>query len=747
MHCGIAYRVAGLHFSLAVLAVVCALTLSGCSGGGYSNPQTQDTTPPTAPAGLTATAASASQINLSWTASTDNVAVTGYKVERCAGAGCSTFSQVATPSGTALNDTGLSASTAYSYRVRANDAAGNNSSYSNTASATTQAATSLSITISPLRGSVTTSQTQQFVATVTGSANTAVTWQVDGTPSGSAALGTISAAGLYTPPSTGGTHTITAQSVADTTKSASATFGVTDLVGVLTYQNDIQRTGQNTHEFALTNATVSATTFGKLFSCSVTEGGTVAGHIYAQPLYVANLTMSDAKKHNVLFVATESDFVYAFDADANPCVTLWKAPLLTTAYGAIAGETTVPPADTGEADDLHPEIGITSTPVIDLATNTIYVCAKSKESSSTYHLRLHALDLVSGTEKAGSPVEVALSGFNTLIEAQRPALLLSGSNVYLGFGSHGDKNTYHGYLMGYDKSSLAQKFVWAATDTSVGSSKGAIWQAGAGPAADAAGNIWVEVANGDFDTAIPRINMGDSVVRLNPAVVAPASPVVDFFTPMDQLTLAANDIDLGSGGVTILPDSVGSSSHPHLALATGKTNLLYLLDQNNLGQFSSSADNILQEVQLNNGLNESIVIGGMFSKAAYFNGRIYVVPIQDVLRAYSIANATLTAVAATGADTFGFPGATPSVSAQGSTNGIVWVLNTTNNNSLNGSQVPGPAQLFAYDATSLNKLFSSATSGSGAAATAVKFTVPTVANGRVYVGGEGAVTVFGLLPN
>jgi hypothetical protein len=152
-------------------------------------------------------------------------------------------------------------------------------------------------------------------------------------------------------------------------------------------------------------------------------------------------------------------------------------------------------------------------------------------------------------------------------------------------------------------------------------------------------------------------------------------------------------------------------------------------------------------VTLNNGLNESTVIGGMFSKAAYFNGRIYVVPIQDVLRAYSIANATLTAVAATGADTFGFPGATPSVSAQGSTNGIVWVLNTTNNNSPNGSQVPGPAQLFAYDATSLNKLFSSATSGAGAAATAVKFTVPTVANGKVYVGGEGAVTVFGLLPN
>jgi chitodextrinase len=843
MNGGIACRVARLHFSLAVLAVICASALSGCSGGGYSNQQTQDTTPPTAPAGLTvttisatqinlawtastdnvavtgykvercsgagcstfsqiatpsgttfndtgltastvysyrvrandaagnnssysntasattsaatdttpptapgnltATAASSSQINLAWTASTDNVAVTGYKVERCSGAGCSTFSQIATPSGTTFNDTGLTASTAYSYRVRANDAAGNNSSYSNTASATTQAATGVSVTISPVRGSVTVSQTQQFTATVTNDVGGAgVTWST----TGGTLTGQTTTAATFSS-AAAGSFTITAKSNADNTKSASATFGVTDMAGVLTYQNDIQRTGQNTHEFALTNATVSATTFGKLFSCSVTEGGTVPGHVYAQPLYVANLTMSDAKKHNVLFVATESDFVYAFDADANPCVTLWKAPLLTTAYGAIAGETTVPAADTGEANDLNPEIGITSTPVIDLATNTIYVCAKSKESSSTYHLRLHALDLVTGIKKTGSPAEITLAGFTTLIEAQRPALLLSGSNVYLGFGSHGDLNTYHGYLLGYDKASLTQNFVWAATDTSVGSSKGAIWQSGAGPAADASGDIWVEVANGDFDTGTPKINLGDSVVRLNPAAVAPASPVVDFFTPMDQLTLAANDIDLGSGGVTILPDSLGSTNHPHLALATGKTNLLYLLDQDNLGQFSSSADNIVQEVTLQNGLNENQVIGGMFSKAVYFNGRIYVVPIQDVLRAYSIASATLTAVAATGADTFGFPGATPSVSAQGSTNGIVWVLNTTNNNSLNGSQVPGPAQLFAYDATSLNKLFSSATSGAGAAATAVKFTLPTVANGKVYVGGEGAVTVFGLLPN
>ena len=686
-----------------------------------------DTTPPSAPTNLTATAASSSQINLAWTASTDNVGVTGYKVERCSGSSCANFVQIAAPTGTTFNDTGLTASTSYSYRVRANDAAGNNSSYSNTATTSTSAAGNISVTISPKRAAVTTSQSQQLTPTVTGDPqNLGVAWSVDGTNGGSTAAGTISASGLYTPSgsTTVGAHTITATSVANSSATISITIAVSDVLGVTTFQNDIQRTGQNLKEYALTSSTVTAATFGTLFSCSVTEGGNVPGHIYAQPLYVANLTMSDNKKHNVLFVATESDFVYAFDADANPCQQLWKASMISPTHGAIAGETTVPSADTGEADDLHPEIGITSTPVIDTTTNTIYVCAKSKESASTYHLRLHALSLITGLEQANSPVEIAAPSFTPLIEAQRPALLLSGSSVYLGFGSHGDHKT-----------TLTRNFVWSPTDTTVGTSKGAIWQAGAGPAADSSGNIWVEIANGDFDGTI---NLGDSVVKLSSS-----GTVLDFFTPKDQDTLRQNDIDLGSGGVTILPDSTGSGTHAHLALAGGKTNLLYLLDQNNLGQFSSSGDNIVQEVTLHNGLNEVTVLGGMFSKAAYFNGRIYVVPISDVLRAYTIASAQLAAVSATGADMFGFPGATPSVSAQGSsTNGIIWALNTNNNNSLNGSQSPGPAVLFAYDAVTLSRLFSAS-----ASATAVKFTLPTVANGKVYVCGQGAITVFGLLPN
>lgn len=737
---------------------VLGVLLAGCSGGSSNNnPPPPDTTAPAAPSGLTATTASPTQINLAWTASTDNVGVSGYQIQRCQGAPCSNFAQIGTTTtATTFSDTGLTASTSYSYRVSAKDAAGNVSAFSNTSSATTSASGSaVTVSVSPLRASVTTSQSQQFTPTVTGSANTSVTWEVDGTPGGNAvSLGTIDATGKYTPPTSGaipGTHSVAARSVADTTVTGTANIAVTDLAAVFTYQNDNQRTGQNLREYALTPATVTAATFGKRFACDTTEGGAVPGHIYAQPLYVANLTIG-AAKHNVLFVATESDWVYAFDADGGAngttCTLFWKASMLTAAHGAISGETTVPALDTGETVDLPDEIGITSTPVIDTTTNTIYLAAKSKESSAAYHHRLHALDLAAGNEKPGSPVEVIAAApgtgfvFDPLIHMQRPALLLSGNSIYLGFGSHGDLNNYRGWLIGYDKSTLAQTSVWVSTDTSAPATRtlGAIWQSGAGPAADTSGNIWVEIANGDFDGTV---NFGDSVVKLNPA----GSAVLDFFTPANQAMLAANDVDLGSGGVTLLPDGFGTAAHPHLALATGKTNVLYLLDQNNLTHFNSTADNILQElILLPNGLNETHVIGGMFSKAAYFNGRVYVVPIADVLRAFSVSNATLNAVAATGADTFGFPGATPAVSAQGANNGIIWAVNTNNNNTANGSGTSGPAVLFAYDASSLAKLYSSPSSGADAAVSAIKFVVPTVANGKVYVAGNGGVTVFGLLP-
>jgi chitodextrinase len=704
----------------------------------YSNTATTitlagpDTTPPTAPSNLTATAASSSQINLSWTASTDNVGVTGYLVERCQGAACNNFTQITAPTATTFNDTGLAASTSYSYRVRATDAAGNLSAYSNIASATTMASASgITVSLSPKRGAVTFTQPLQFTATVTGDPqNLGVTWSVDTISGGNSSSGTINSSGLFTPSTstTPGSHTITATSVANSNAFASSSIAVTDLSGVFTHHNDPQRTGQNLKEYALSPSTLSSSTFGVLFSCSVNENGTVPGYVYAQPLYAANLTMSDAKKHNVVFVATESDFVYAFDADANPCQQLWKTSML------LAGETTVPDSDTGETGDLVPEIGVTSTPVIDPSTNTIYVCAKSKDSSGNYHHRLHSLSLITGLENANSPAEIAAAGFDILTHLQRPALLLSGSTVYIGFGSHGDNNVWHGWLMGYDKTALSQSFVWASTDLSA-NTMGALWGAGTGPALDSSGNVWVETGNGNFDGTI---NFGDSVVKLSSS-----GSLLDFFTPYDQDTLRANDVDLGSGGVLILPPSVGSAAHPNLAVATGKPGGFYLLDQSNLGKFSGSPpNNDVQEV-FPQGLNETDLTAGVFGQVAYWNGNLYISVIGDSLRQFPISNASIAATSTSNSsETFSYPGVIPTISANTTSGGIVWALEI-------GAYSPSnPVILHAYNATNLaSEIYTSPSSGAGSAGTAVKFTVPTVANGKVYAGGQGSITVFGLLPN
>jgi chitodextrinase len=703
----------------------------------YSNTATTttsaaaDTTPPTAPSNLIATAASSSQINLSWTASTDNVGVTGYFVERCQGAACSNFTQVAAPTATTFNDTGLAASTPYSYRVRATDAAGNLSAYSNVASATTPAANSnVTVSLSPKRGAVTLTQPLQFTATVTGdSQNLGVTWSVDGTSGGNSSSGTINSSGLFTPSAstTPGSHTVTATSVANSTAFASSSIAVTDLPGVYTHHYDPQRTGQNLKEYALSPSTLSSSTFGVLFSCSVNENGTVAGYVYAQPLYVASLTMSDGKKHNVVFVATESDFVYAFDADASPCQQLWKTSMLKS------GETTVPDGDTGDTDDLVPEIGVTSTPVIDPSTNTIYVCAKSKDSSGNYHHRLHSLSLITGAENTNSPAEITASGFDILTHLQRPALLLSGSTVYIAFGSHGDVNVYHGWLMGYDKTALTQSFVWASTALS-SNTEGALWGAGTGPALDSSGNIWVETANGNFDGTV---NFGDSVVKLSSS-----GSLLDFFTPYYQDTLRANDVDLGSGGVVILPPSVGSAAHPNLAVATGKPGGFYLLDQSNLGKFNSSSNTDVQEV-FPQGLNTTSIGGGVFGQPAYWNGNLYISVIGDSLRQFPISNASIsTSSTSNSSESFSYPGVIPTISANTTSGAIVWALEI-------GGYAPGnPVILHAFNATNLaSEIYTSPSSGSGAAGIAVKFSVPTVANGKVYAGGQGSITVFGLLPN
>ena len=513
--------------------------------------------------------------------------------------------------------------------------------------------------------------------------------------------------------------------------------------GVFTQRYDAQRTGQNRREFILTPSNVTDSTFGKLFACAVD------GEVYAQPLYVANFAIAGGT-HNVVLVATMNDSVYAFDADASSCVPYWQKSFLGT------GVTPVPPADTGEDGDINTIIGITGTPVIDPATGTLYVVAKTKEPTG-YFQRLHALDLATGSEKFNGPADISSaitvpgSGdtgeatcpgsagnvpFCPLRENQRPGLLLLNGTVYVAWASHGDIQPYHGWVIGYDAADLTQAPI--VFNTTPNGGLGGIWMTGTGPAADADGNIYVITGNGTFDTMGTRTNYGDSFIKLRTA--GGGLSVGDFFTPANQSFLDSNDFDVGSGGAIVV-DSAGA--HPHLVIGGDKQGVLYVIDRDNMTGFNSNGDQI-QKVAITAG--PACIICGLFSTPAFWEGKLYVVAIGDVLEQYMLANGVLSSLPARQAsDMFGIPGASPVVSSNGATNGIVWALDTTNNGT-NSSATSAPAILFAYDATNLNKLYSSPTSGAGAAGNAVKFTVPTVANGKVYVGTQTELSVFGLLP-
>jgi len=596
----------------------------------------------------------------------------------------------------------------------------------------------LAVSVSPKRAATTmsTSHTVQFTATVVNDpSNSGVVWSVDSNNGGTAASGTVSATGLYIPGTQPGVHVVTATSVANAAVSASSSVAVTDLAGVYVHHNDKQRTGQNLQEYALTPANVSSPAFTQLFSCPTD------GYIYAQPLWVANLTVGGVNR-NVLFLATEHDSVYAYDADSPSCILLWKTSFLGT------GVTTMPYTDIlpYSTNDVFPEIGITSTPAIDPATNTIYVVPKTKETVGTgcssgspcYISRLHALDITTGAEKFGGPKLISATGFSSLRHFNRPALLVNNGLVYVGFGSHGDNCNWQGWIFGFNATTLAQTFVWNTTDPS-GCGGGAFWAAGAGPAIDAGGNLYLSTGNGSYDGTN---NFADTAVKLSPT-----GALLDWFTPFNQSVFQANDIDLGSGGVIILPDSVGSAAHPHLAIATGKVAILYLLDadpvKTNMGKFNSSTNNDVQEVIPVPPPNTTQLDGGNYGIPAYWNGNIYTTGQNYPLSQFTIANGIIaTPQAATSSNVFPPRGAIPGVSASGNTNGVVWILDLT------AWPSNGNAILDAYDANDVSKLlYSSPSSGTGAAGLAVKFTVPTVANGKVYVGGQGTITVFGLLPN
>jgi hypothetical protein len=612
----------------------------------------------------------------------------------------------------------------------------------------------VSVVVHPQGSSVVAgSQQQQFSATVNGDPkNLGVTWAVDGIAGGNASSGAISSTGLYTPPAIAGTHTVTATSIADTSKTATVTLGVTDLPGILTYHYNLARDGVNSREYAFTAANVNKNTFGKLFSCPVD------GAVYTEPLWIPALNVNGSV-HNVVFVATQHDSLYAFDADTSPCQQLWHVNLLDSAHGATAGETSVLWSDVGSGyKDIYPEIGVTGTPVIDPSTSTIYLISKSENSGPIFHQRLHAIDLMTGNEKFSAPVNISATvagsgdgssggalSFNPQSQNVRSALALVNGVVYICWASHEDTFPYHGWILGYNAANVQQQT--GIFNSSPNGGLNGIWMAGAAPAADAGGNLYVGTGNGTFDanqTSAPNNDYGDSLVKIG---TSGGLIPLDYFTPDDQATLSLYDTDLGSGGVLLLPDQTAGPV-AHLLISGGKEGVLYLVDRDNMGKFQAVSNN--QIVQ------SFFASQGSFSTPVFWQNNLYIAGAvqgtSDNLRMYSFNPASgqfSTQQSAMTAHSFPFPGATPVVSASGSSNGIVWALDS----SCYG--VPSPcgatasaAVLYAFDANNVvTELWSSSQSaGRDQAGGAVKFMVPTVANGKVYIGTRTEVNVYGLLP-
>lgn len=499
--------------------------------------------------------------------------------------------------------------------------------------------------------------------------------------------------------------------------------------GVLTWHNDLARTGQYLNETLLSPANVSSTNFGLLAKLPLD------GPVDAQPLYVASLSIS-GNTHNVLYVGTENGTLYAFDADSGGAP-LWQLSLLN------AGET---PADLVDGcTQVTPTIGITSTPAIDLnhgAHGTIFVVAMSKDGSGNYHQRLHALDLVNHTEPSGWPIEIAATypgngpnssgGILTFDPKQykdRAALLVSNGIVYTSWASHCDADPYNGWIIGYNETTRAQTVL----NLTPGGSRGAIWQAGAGPAADAGGNLYVLMANGTFDTSLDANNFpsrgdyGNAFVNLS---TISGISVADYFTMHNTTSESNGDEDLGSGGALLLPTLTDAQGNPRgLAVGAGKDGTAYVVNRNNMGKYNGSTNAVYQQFGLG---------GSVFSSPAWFNNTLYYGPVGQQIKAFPYAGGAFgqSAFQTSISGGFGYPGTTPSISANGSANGIVWAVQ-------NGS----PGVLYAFDASNLNELYDStqAANSRDNLGASVTFPTPTIANGKVYVGTATGVAIYGLL--
>lgn len=540
------------------------------------------------------------------------------------------------------------------------------------------------------------------------------------------------AASTQTVTFTGASGSLTHLAPLSLTVQAAATTNAPD---VTTYHFDAARDGLNAQETILTLSNVNPTQFGKI------GFDAFDGLVDAEPLFLADV-IAGGKLHNVLYVATEHDSVYAFDADSG--VQIWKTSIIG------AGETT---SDNRGCGQVTPEIGITSTPVIDRkqgANGTLFAVGMTKDGSGNYHQRLHALDIATGVETGGSPIEIAASYPGTgdgasngnVIFApgqykERAALLLLNGSIYLGWSSHCDIKPYTGWVMAYSETTLQQTQVLNVTPNG---SEGSVWMAGDGIAADSSGNLYFLDANGTFDTTFTANgfpsngDFGNAMIKLS---TNGKLAVADYFETYNTVAESNADADLGSGGEVLLPDQTDASGLVrHLVVGAGKDSNIYLADRDNMGKFNANGPidtNIYQEVT-------GALSGGVFSTPAFFNGVLYYGAVGDALKAFPMTDAKLaTAPSSQSAIVFPYPGTTPSVSANGTQNGIVWALE---------SSMAAPGVLHAYDAANLShELYNSgqAANGRDSFGNGNKFITPLIVNGKVYVGTQTGVAVFGLL--
>ncbi len=499
------------------------------------------------------------------------------------------------------------------------------------------------------------------------------------------------------------------------------------LSGVFTYRYDNSRSGQNPNETILTPENVNVSSFGTVFSRDVD------GAVYAQPLYVRGVQIPSVGTRNVVYVATQHDSVYAFDATGERKAPFWKRTFTDPANGV----TPVSHTEVGTAD-IAPEIGITGTPVIDPSSATLYAVAKTSERGE-YVQRLHALDLATGKEKFGGPavIEASVPGtgdgsagtgtieFNALVQNQRAALLLNDGILYVAFGSHGDNGPYHGWVLAFDANTLAPL---GGYNTTPGGKGGGIWMSGGGPASDDDGNIFVSVGNGTFDAHVGGNAVSNSFLKLTN--VGGKLNLVDYFTPFNQAELSKRDLDLGSAGPLLLPDQ--PLGPPHLLIGAGKDGTIYLVNRDNMGRFHDEEESP----------NAHALYGAttwVFGTPAYFNGMVYFIGASDPLTAFVMQDGQLSSIPiAHSSVKFGHRGASPIVSGDGLKNGVVWAIDNNRRHH---------ATLRAFDASNVSsELYESDQAGTrDRLDTPVVFAVPTVADGRVYVGTQKRLTVFGLL--